>query len=79
MMNEQLSWLTPFSQQVAPGLAWRSRGHGELNNFSFAVEWTAKEKFSDSVNTQAIGSVICCQDILYANEALVFAFLRKAK
>jgi hypothetical protein len=22
MMNEQLSWLTPFSQQVAPGLAW---------------------------------------------------------
>jgi hypothetical protein len=26
MMNEQLSWLTPFSQQVAPGLAWRSRG-----------------------------------------------------
>jgi hypothetical protein len=25
MMNEQLSWLTPFSQQVAPGLAWRSR------------------------------------------------------
>jgi hypothetical protein len=24
-MNEQLSRLTPFSQQVAPGLAWRSR------------------------------------------------------
>jgi hypothetical protein len=24
MMNEQLSWLTPFSQQVAPGLSWRS-------------------------------------------------------
>jgi len=24
-MNEQLSWLTPFSQQVAPGLAWRSK------------------------------------------------------
>ena len=27
MMNEQLSRLTPFSQQVAPGLAWRSRAH----------------------------------------------------
>jgi len=25
MMNEQLSWLTPFSQQVAPGLSWRSK------------------------------------------------------
>ena len=24
-MNEQLSWLTPFSQQVAPGLAWRTK------------------------------------------------------
>jgi len=23
-MNEQLSRLTPFSQQVAPGFAWRS-------------------------------------------------------
>ncbi|MDZ7579949.1 MAG: hypothetical protein U5R30_04835 [Deltaproteobacteria bacterium] len=43
-------------------------------SFSFAVEWTAKEKFSDSVNIQAIVSVICCQDILYANEAPVFAF-----
>ncbi|MCB2148009.1 MAG: hypothetical protein KQI81_16145 [Deltaproteobacteria bacterium] len=29
MMNEQLSWLTPFSQQVAPGLSWRSGGHGK--------------------------------------------------
>ena len=26
VMNEQLSRLTPFSQQVAPGLAWRSEG-----------------------------------------------------
>jgi len=24
VMNEQLSRLTPFSQQVAPGFAWRS-------------------------------------------------------
>jgi len=29
MMNEQLSWLTPFSQQVAPGLAWRSKDRKE--------------------------------------------------
>jgi hypothetical protein len=40
-MNEQLSRLTPFSQQVAPGLAWRSRinrifrmlAHSFLSNY----------------------------------------------
>jgi succinate dehydrogenase / fumarate reductase flavoprotein subunit len=31
-MNEQLSRLTPFSQQVAPGLAWRSRIYKPTSN-----------------------------------------------
>ena len=33
MMNEQLSWLTPFSQQVAPDLAWRSKATGIVEPF----------------------------------------------
>jgi len=32
MMNEQLSWLTPCSQQVAPGLTWRSEAHEEIHD-----------------------------------------------
>jgi hypothetical protein len=26
MANDQLPWLTPFSQQDAPDFAWRTRG-----------------------------------------------------
>ena len=34
MMNEQLSRLTPFSQQAAPGLAWRTEGNKEDTGFT---------------------------------------------
>jgi len=29
MLNEQFTWLTPFSQQESPGLAWRDRSNGD--------------------------------------------------
>ena len=35
MTSEQLSWLTPFSQQVAPGFAWRSTGTDKEHVFLF--------------------------------------------
>jgi len=32
MTNEQLSWLTPFSQQVATGFAWRPKSFSNREN-----------------------------------------------
>jgi hypothetical protein len=29
MVNEQFTWLTPFSQQAQPELTWRNRSHGD--------------------------------------------------
>ena len=33
MLNEQFTWLTPFSQQEPPGLTWRNRGGTENTEF----------------------------------------------
>jgi hypothetical protein len=38
MANEQLPWLTPFSQQDAPGFAWRSGGT-ESTELDFLFLW----------------------------------------
>jgi hypothetical protein len=48
MMNEQLSRLTPFSQQVAPGLSWRSghtRTYTDKNSQLAAFGWKNKKAF----------------------------------
>jgi hypothetical protein len=41
-MNEQLSRLTPFSQQAAPGLAWRTKDAKNNKNSEIRIligEW----------------------------------------
>ncbi len=48
MMNEQLSWPTPFSQQVAPDLAWRTGGHGEHGEDQERISHFNGSLFSES-------------------------------
>jgi len=44
MANEQLPWLTPFSQQDAPGFAWRfQRRRERREKFSFHLPFRGRQ------------------------------------
>ncbi len=40
MLNEQFTWLTPFSQQESPELTWRDRRNGGTERLGFGVSFS---------------------------------------